>query len=98
MQGLETRHVKRKLACGRGLILKNFLAANYGLMFLIAGPLTYILSVLDTWHGSSSVLVKILINLTLDAILAFIWPITWVLWIIMYVAGTATPLNTILGL
>jgi hypothetical protein len=42
-------------------------------------------------------MVKILINLTLDAILAFIWPITWVLWIIMYLAGDKTPLNTVLG-
>ena len=79
-------------------MLKNFLAAYYGLMILIAGPLTYVLSVLDTWHGSSSVTVKILINLTLDAILAFIWPITWVLWIVLYLAGAETPLNTVVGL
>ena len=78
-------------------MLKNFLAAYCGLMILIAGPLTYVLSVLDTWHGSSSVTVKILINLTLDPILAFIWPITWALWIVLYVAGIETPLNTVLG-
>lgn len=78
-------------------MLKNFLAAYYGIMFLIAGPLTYILSILDTWYGSSSVLVKILINLTLDAVLAFIWPITWALWVFLYVVGTETPLNTVLG-
>lgn len=64
----------------------------------LAGPITYIISVVDTWSARSSVLVKILVSLTLDAILAAIWPITWIIWLILHLAGNETPLRSVLGL
>lgn len=76
----------------RGLLIAPFLLASW-----IAGPVTYILSIVDTWQGQSSVLVKLLVSLTLDAFLAAIWPITWILWVVMYSFGQHTPLNLIFG-
>ncbi len=67
------------------------------ILWSIAGPVTYILNVVDTWRGSASVMVKILINLTLDALLAAIWPITWFLCIIMHLNGKSTPLRILFG-
>jgi hypothetical protein len=55
------------------------------------------LNIVDTWQGHASVVVKILINLTLDAVLAFIWPITWAIWLFKYMSGGETPLTTVLG-
>lgn len=77
--------------------MERFLSGPLGILFMIAGPVTYILNVVDTWQSSSSVIVKLLINLTLDAFLAFIWPITWVLWLFWEMAGRETPLSTVLG-
>ena len=67
-------------------------------MFLFAGPITYIIGVIDTWQGNASVLVKILIALSIDAFLAMIWPVTWTLWMIMYFLGKDSPISTVLGL
>lgn len=45
-----------------------------------------------------SVLGKIAMNLTLDAILAVVWPITWAIWLIQYATGSyTTPLTTVIG-
>ncbi|WP_442577899.1 hypothetical protein ACSBOB_20345 [Mesorhizobium sp. ASY16-5R] len=63
----------------------------------LAGPITYIILVVDTWTGRSSVFVKLLLNLTLDAILAVIWPITWGIWLFQYFAGHDSPLSRVLG-
>jgi len=65
--------------------------------YVIAGPVTYILNVVDTWQGNSSIIVKLLINLTLDAFLAAIWPVTWVLWIVLHLSGQHTPLRLLFG-
>lgn len=65
--------------------------------FLLGGPITFIIALIDTWRGSASAVVKVLISLTLDAFLAMIWPITWVLWLIMHAAGQATPIRTVFG-
>ena len=54
---------------------------------------TFALNVIDTWHGHASILVKVLINLTLDAFLASIWPITWMLWLVEYAMGKSTPFD-----
>jgi hypothetical protein len=67
------------------------------LLFMFGGPITYILNVIDTWQGNASIFVKLLLNITLDAFLAVIWPITWVLWIVMHLYGSHTPLRIIFG-
>ena len=59
----------------------------------LAGPITYIISVVDTWHTRMSVFWKLFFNLTLDALLAGIWPITWVIWGIRHSLGSQTPLD-----
>lgn len=78
-------------------MLKNLLAAPFGIVFMLGGPITYILNIVDTWQSHASVVVKILLNLTLDAVLAFIWPITWAIWLFKYMTGGETPLTTVLG-
>ncbi|AZO40051.1 MAG: hypothetical protein E5W64_01430 [Mesorhizobium sp.] len=78
-------------------MLKNIMSAPLGLLFMLGGPITYVMNVVDTWQGHASVVVKILINLSLDAMLAFIWPITWAIWLFKYMAGAETPLTTVLG-
>lgn len=78
-------------------MLNNILSVPLGIVFMLGGPITYILNVVDTWQGYSSVVVKILLNLTLDAVLAFIWPITWALWLFKHMTGGETPLTTVLG-
>ncbi|TIR27203.1 MAG: hypothetical protein E5X07_28440 [Mesorhizobium sp.] len=78
-------------------MLKNVLSAPLGIVFMLGGPITYILNVVETWQGHSSVVVKILLNLTLDAVLAFIWPIAWALWLLKYMSGGDTPLTSVLG-
>lgn len=77
--------------------MRPLLSAPLGVVFMLGGPITYIINVVDTWQGHSSVVVKLLINLTLDAFLAVIWPITWLLWILMHVTGNDTPLSRVLG-
>lgn len=73
------------------------LTAPFFIVWGLAAPITYIINVVDTWQGRASVFVKILINLTLDALLAAMWPITWALWIIQEMAGGRTPITTVLG-
>lgn len=77
--------------------LKNTFGVAGAIVFSFAAPVTYILNVVDTWQGDSAVWVKLLINLTLDAFLAAIWPITWGLWTIMELTGNSTPLSRVLG-
>ncbi len=69
------------------------LAVPLAILWGLAGPITYILSVVDTWQSRMPVWLKLLLNLTLDAILAGIWPITWGLWVIRYALGYRTPLS-----
>jgi hypothetical protein len=78
--------------------LGKFLGGSIGLVWLLAGPITFIINVVDTWSTKMSVIGKLAMNLTLDAILAFIWPITWLIWVIQYATGSYdTPLTTVLG-
>jgi hypothetical protein len=58
-----------------------------------AGPITYIVLVVETWHDKMPVPLKILLNLTVDPMLAVIWPITWGLWGVRYYLGYDTPLS-----
>ena len=78
-------------------MLKDLLSAPVALVFMLGGPITYILNAIDTWQSNASVAVKLLMTLTLDVILAAIWPITWILWIVWEVSGSETPLSTVLG-
>jgi hypothetical protein len=68
-----------------------------GIVWTIVGPITYILLVLDTWKGNSAVWMKLLLNLTIDAFLAVIWPITWALWGFQHWMGKTTPLSILFG-
>ncbi|SMH36040.1 hypothetical protein [Mesorhizobium australicum] len=77
--------------------LKNTFGVVGAMVFSFAAPVTYILNVVDTWQGDSAVWLKLLINLTMDAVLAAIWPITWILWIVMELTGSSTPLSRVLG-
>jgi len=54
---------------------------------------TYILGAIHTFQGQSDLWLKILVALTLDVILAFIWPITWALWTYQMWAGYSTPVD-----
>jgi len=78
-------------------ILGRILAAPFGVIFMLGSPVTYIISVVDTWSTRAPVLFKILINLTIDAFLALIWPITWALWTLLHLMGRDTPLSTVFG-
>ena len=75
----------------------RILAAPFGVVFMFGSPVTYIICVVDTWSTKGSVLVKILMNLTIDAFLSLIWPITWALWTLLHLMGRDTPLSTVLG-
>jgi hypothetical protein len=72
-------------------------AGVVGIIYMVAGPVTFVLNVIDTWQQQIPVWAKLLVNLTLDAFLAMIWPVTWVLWIILEIFGRETPLSTVLG-
>ena len=81
--------------------MKDFLGVMtsglFGVAWAFAGPVTYILLVVDTWKGHSSIFIKIVMNLTLDAVLAAIWPITWIFWLVEHFQGGSTPIKTVLG-
>jgi hypothetical protein len=77
--------------------LSSTLRVPLGIVWVLASPVTYILLVVDTWHGRANVVVKLLVCVTFDAFLAAIWPITWILWIAMYFLGWHTPLRLLFG-
>ncbi len=77
--------------------LGGLLGGAIGMVWMIAGPVTYILGVVDTWKGNNSVWLKLLINLTFDAFLAVIWPITWILWGVSEAMGKHSPLDVFFG-
>lgn len=79
-------------------LLGNILGGTLGIIWMLAGPVTFIINVVDTWQSNMSVLGKLAMNLTLDAILAFLWPVTWLIWIGKYAMGSYdTPLTSVLG-
>ncbi len=77
--------------------MKELLTAPLGIVFALGSPITFIINVVDTWQGQASVLGKLLISLTLDAFLAAIWPVTWLIWIVMHLMGHGTSLSRVLG-
>ena len=77
--------------------LGPIVGGSFGLVYMFAGPITFIVLVVDTWQSRASVPVKLLLSLTLDAFLAAIWPITWLLWAIQWMAGSETALVRVFG-
>jgi hypothetical protein len=77
--------------------LGTILSVPLGIVWALAGPITWVLLVIDTWRWTSSVPVKLLVCVTLDGMLAALWPFTWVWWIIMYSLGHDTPLRVLFG-
>jgi hypothetical protein len=75
--------------------LKGALLLPGVILWTLAGALTFILRVVETWQGSTSVPVKLLVSLTLDVFLAGIWPITWAVWGIQAWLGEQTPLDLV---
>lgn len=78
-------------------IIKFITGGAMGVLFMFAAPITWVLAIIDTWGSNTSTFVKIIICVTLDAFLATIWPITWVIWTVMHLAGKSTPISTVLG-
>jgi len=77
-------------------VKETALATFFGTLVLVwslAGPVTYILSVVDTWHSHASVVMKLVLSLTLDVFAASIWPGTWIAWAIWHFTGSHTPLD-----
>ena len=72
----------------------------WGMTGAIAYPLiglvTYIISAVDTWRSGGSAFINLLVNITLDAIMALMWPITWILWTFHHLIGRASPLDWLL--
>lgn len=75
-------------------ILKSLLTAAFALI----GPLTYIISLVETWQSGSSVLLKVALSLTVDIFLAMIWPVTWLMWLGHLLIFEGGPLRSVLGL
>jgi len=73
------------------------LGSSLGLIYMFAGPATFIVLAIDTWQSRASVAMKLLINITLDTLLAMIWPITWMLWAIQWFIGTENALARVFG-
>jgi hypothetical protein len=67
------------------------------ILWSLAGLITYVLEVVETWHGTAAVPIKLLINVTLDVICASIWPITWGIWGIQSWRGYHSPINLVFG-
>ena len=68
-----------------------------GIVYLLAGPITFILSVVDTWQTKMSVVWKLVFNLTLDAMIGAFWPVAWIVWGIRHAIGHHTPLALLFG-
>lgn len=79
-------------------MLKVAMATPFAIIWMFAGPITYIILIIDTWQSKSNVLIKFAINLTLDAFLAVIWPITWVIWLVSETLDIGSSLSRVLGL
>lgn len=77
--------------------IKGLFGGVVGLVWVFAGPVTYILNVVDTWGSRSPVIVKLLINLTLDVVLALIWPITWLIWAVQLMMDIECTPSRLLG-
>lgn len=58
----------------------------------VAYPVTYVLGAIHTAQQSGPIVWKIATILTLDALFAAFWPVTWVIWGFACSAGAWTPI------
>ena len=77
--------------------LVQILVTPIAIMWALASPVTYILAVVHTWHGTGSVPWKLFLNLTIDMAISAIWPVAWTTWAIMHYMGHNTPLRLLFG-
>ena len=77
--------------------LTAYLSVPVGCVWMLAGPVTYVLEIVDTWQTNMSIVGKLVVCVTIDAILAGLWPVTWIIWIVQYFTGHHSPLNILLG-
>ena len=75
--------------------LKGALPVPGVILWMLGGLVTFILSVVETWQGSASLPLKLVVSVTLDVFLAGIWPITWALWCVQAWLGQNTPLDLV---
>lgn len=57
-----------------------------------AYPVTYILGAIHTAQQGGTIVWKIATILTLDALFAAFWPVTWVIWAVACYSGGMTPI------
>jgi hypothetical protein len=67
------------------------------ILWSLGGLITFVFEVAETWRGTASVPTKLLINVTLDAICASIWPVTWGIWGIQSWLGYPSAINLVFG-
>ena len=72
-----------------GASLMTALAITWSL----AGPITFILAIVDTWHGHAAGWAKLLVSMTIDPFLAAFWPFTWLYWLVSSYNGNHTPMS-----
>jgi hypothetical protein len=65
-------------------------------IWLLGGPMTYVLLVMDTWASSLSTPAKWFLILTWDVVATGIWPAIWLFWAASDAAGYHTPLTVFL--
>ncbi len=78
-------------------LLKGSIAAVMALIWVFAGPVTYVLLILETWRSTASPVVKIIISVTLDPVLSAFWPVTWGYWIWEWSRGEWSPISLFAG-
>ena len=79
-------------------VIKMAVAIPAGLFWMFAGPITYILLVVETWQSQRGAMMKIVVNLTFDVVLAAVWPLTWIIWLFSELLGVGSPLSRVLVL
>ena len=77
--------------------MRGFVVLSPIVIWAIGAAGTFVLNVFATWMGDSSAPVKLLMNVTVDPLLAAWWPITWVAWGIGVLFGYQTPLDLLFG-
>jgi len=63
----------------------------------IAVPTTWILALLDTWRSDAPLVGKIFVTVTIDGLMAAVWPVTWAYWLLAHFMGWQTALSRATG-
>jgi hypothetical protein len=74
-------------------------ACLYAALFICAinQPAAFVLGIIETWEGSGYVSEKLLRNVTVDLLMAAMWPFAWTLWSVQAWLGQDTPLDLFFG-